>query len=244
MKIIALSEGAFTIDKSKKFIPFNLQTDELNSRPIGSLLVEIQPFLIVTHKDIILLDTGLGYVDDADEVQIFKNLKAHGFTREQITKVLMSHLHKDHSGAISNPSNRNELAFPNAFYYVNKKEFDLAMSESSASYVKSNYSVLATSSRAIFLEDKGDIDNYIHYEITGGHSLFHQAFWIKEDNDVAFFGGDVAPQLQQMKSRFIAKYDHDGKKSMELRRKWAEDGKAGKWTILFYHDIKNPVYQL
>ncbi len=50
MTIIPLSEGSFTIDKTKVFVPFNTATEELNSRPIGSLLVEIQPFLVITKK--------------------------------------------------------------------------------------------------------------------------------------------------------------------------------------------------
>ena len=56
-----------------------------------------------------------------------------------------------------------------------------------------------------------------------------------------FFGGDDAPQLQQMKHRFVAKYDYDGKKAMELRRNGGSRGKQEKWTFLFYHDVKNPV---
>jgi hypothetical protein len=57
-----------------------------------------------------------------------------------------------------------------------------------------------------------------------------------------FYGGDVAPQYQQMKSRFVAKYDYDGKKCMELRHLWWEQGKMEGWTFLFYHDIQTPVY--
>lgn len=60
MKIIPLSEGAFTVDQSKKFIPFNIETDDLQQRNKGSILVEIQPFVIITSNDILLLDTGLG----------------------------------------------------------------------------------------------------------------------------------------------------------------------------------------
>ena len=61
MKIIPLSEGSFTIDITKKFIPFEVGKDDLQQRPLGSLLVEIQPFAIVTKKDILVIDTGLGY---------------------------------------------------------------------------------------------------------------------------------------------------------------------------------------
>ena len=61
MNIIPLSEGAFTVDKTKQFIPFDLAKDNLQDRNTGSLLVEIQPFVIITSKDILLLDTGLGF---------------------------------------------------------------------------------------------------------------------------------------------------------------------------------------
>ena len=78
MRIISLSEGAFTIDKTKVFVPFNTETEELNARPVGSLLVEIQPFVIVTNKDVILLDTGLGYNDANGKFQLHANLEKAG----------------------------------------------------------------------------------------------------------------------------------------------------------------------
>ena len=45
-----------------------------------------------------------------------------------------------------------------------------------------------------------------------------------------------------MKNKFIAKYDYDGKLCMELRQKWWQQGELEKWTFLFYHDIKTPVF--
>jgi hypothetical protein len=46
-----------------------------------------------------------------------------------------------------------------------------------------------------------------------------------------------------MKSRFKAKYDYDGEAAMQLRRQWWQQGEKEKWTFLFYHDIKYPVYR-
>ena len=63
-----------------------------------------------------------------------------------------------------------------------------------------------------------------------------------ENNETVFFGGDDAPQLQQMKSKFVAKYDYDGKKCMELRQSWLEKAKQEGWTFLFYHDIKMSIW--
>ena len=248
MQIIPISEGSYTIDKSKVFVPFDQQTEELNSRPIGSLLVEIQPFVIITEKDTILIDTGLGYLDQNGTPALHNNLMKLGINPSQVTKVLMSHLHKDHAGGITiKPTHSEErfISFPYATYYVQKREFDYAMENGTSSYTTSDFELLEEFSKVVWLtENEGWIDDYIYYQVTGGHCLFHQAFWIQENSVTAFFGGDVAPQLQQMKSKFVAKYDYDGKKCMELRQLWWKEGQEKKWTFLFYHDIQHPVLKM
>jgi glyoxylase-like metal-dependent hydrolase (beta-lactamase superfamily II) len=245
MKIIPLSEGSFTIDKTKIFVPFNLNEDKLHHRPIGSLLVEIQPFVIITSKDILLIDAGLGFTQNG-ELQIHSNLKANGIQPEQITKVLMSHLHKDHAGGVSKRNNLGNyhLAFTNAQYFVQQKEYEYAVETGFPSYMTEELSALENHSQVTWLNGNGIIDDgYIQYQITSGHSPFHQVFWIKENDEILFFGGDDAPQLQQMKSKFVAKYDYNGKKCMELRQQWWQEGKDKSWTFLFYHDTKTPFYK-
>ena len=245
MKIIPLSEGAFTVDKTKQFIPFDKQQDDLQQRNVGSLLVEIQPFCIVASNDIIIIDTGLGFSNSDGTLQIHQNLWDNGINPAEVTKVLMSHLHKDHSGGISkkNPAaGQKILTFPNAQYFINKQELALASEEGNSSYSQEEFENLAKLDKVILTQGDGAIDDYIRYELTGAHSPYHQVFWIEEDGQTIFFGGDVAPQLQQMKNRFIAKYDFDGKKCMELRQQWWQQGQQQNWTFLFYHDIKTPVY--
>lgn len=243
MKIIPLSEGSFTIDKTKLFVPFDQESHDLQSRPVGSLLVEIQPFVVITDSDILLLDTGLGFTGENGTMQLFKNLQEAGIETGQITKVLMTHLHKDHAGAVTKNEDRHRLSLPNATYYIQQREFDFAMEKGLPSFIPEELSALKNAGQVIWLqEDAGNIDNYITYQVTGAHSPFHQVFWIRKDEEIIFFGGDDAPQLQQMKHRFVAKYDHDGKRAMELRREWWERGLAEHWSFLFYHDIRTPVF--
>jgi glyoxylase-like metal-dependent hydrolase (beta-lactamase superfamily II) len=241
-KIIPLSEGAFTVDQSKKFIPFNVDKDDLQQRNKGSILVEIQPFVVITSKDIIVCDTGLGFADENGQLQIHKNLSTHGINATDVTKVLMSHLHKDHTGGIAFP-NKKIVSFENANYYINKNEWDFALQKNSPSYRENDFLLLQKNSKLNFIQGEGVIDDYIHYEVTGAHCPYHQVFKIIEDGEVIFFGGDVAPQLQQMKNRFKAKYDFDGAAAMELRQQWWKEGEREKWTFLFYHDIKSPVFK-
>lgn len=240
MKIIPLSEGTFTVDKSKRFVPFNEQEHELQDRPAGSLLVEIQPFAVITSRDILLLDTGLGFEKNG-RPQLHQNLMDNGINPSEVTKVLLSHLHKDHSGGVQ--TSAKHLSFPNALYYVQQKELAFASEKGFPSFIIGEIQCLRNSDQVIVLDGNGIIDGYIRYEMTGAHSPYHQVFWIKEDSQTFFFGGDDAPQLHQMKHRFIAKYDFNGKKAMELRQEWCEKGEKEKWVFLFYHDVKNPVYR-
>ncbi len=247
MKIIPLSEGAFTIDKTKIFVPFDINKDDLQKRPLGSLLVEVQPFCIITKKDILLIDTGLGFCNSNGVLQIHQLLVDNGIDPLSITKVLLSHLHKDHSGGISKEDKilgHTFLSFPQATYYVNKDEFAYASEKGSPSFSPTEFQILSTADNVVFTEGNGKIDDYITYEVCGAHSPFHQIFMIEEEGEKVFFGGDVAPQLQQMKSRFIAKYDFDGKLCMELRQKWWHQAQQEHWTFLFYHDIKTPLVRL
>jgi len=244
MKIIPLSEGTFTIDKTKLFIPFDENSDDLQARTTGSLLVEIQPFVVITAKDILLLDTGLGFTDKEDRMQIHSNLAKEGINSSDITKVLLTHLHKDHAGGVSENRDHSQLSFPHAKYYIQERELNFAFEKGFPSFITDELVALKNSEQVILLkEDRGYIDDYIQYVVTGSHSPYHQVFWIKDDNETIFFGGDDAPQLQQMKNRFVAKYDFDGRKAMELRREWWEKGANEKWSFLFYHDVKTPVYR-
>jgi glyoxylase-like metal-dependent hydrolase (beta-lactamase superfamily II) len=189
-----------------------------------------------------VLDTGLGYADENGQLQIHKNLAANGINATDVTKVLLSHLHKDHSGGIAYP-NKKIVSFENATYIIHKNEWDFALQKESSSYKKENFLLLERYGKLQLIEGDGIIDDYIRYEVTGAHSPYHQVFKIIENDEIIFFGGDVAPQLHQMKNRFKTKYDYDGTKAMELRQQWWKQGQEEKWTFLFYHDIKSPVFK-
>ena len=242
MTVFPLSEGEFTIGHDKIFRPFNKATDVLNERPIGSLLVEVQPFLIITSKDVMILDTGLGFKNESGEMMIHANLRKHGYEPEQVTKVLLSHLHKDHAGGVMTDG---KPTFWNADYYIYRNEADYALATGYPSYHPEEIEPLLSSGVVKWLDgETGSIDNYIHFEHSGAHCPQHIVYLIEDQGQKVFFGGDEAPQLKQMKIKYVAKYDFDGKKAMELREQYAARGREGDWEFLFYHDIKSPVAKL
>ncbi|MCB9045565.1 MAG: MBL fold metallo-hydrolase [Chitinophagales bacterium] len=242
-EVFPLSEGVFTVGHDKQFVPFRLNNDVLTDRPTGSLLVEIQPFLVVTAKDVIMLDTGLGYERDG-VLQIHENLRHLGYEPEDVTKVLLSHLHKDHAGGVVYRDEKGLIknTFPRAEYYIYKPEVQFAMDKGSPSFDTTQIEPLLTSPQVHWLEgEEGEIDGYIKYFHSGGHSPQHIVFLIADGKDKIFFGGDEAPQLKQMKIKYVAKYDYNGKKALALREQYAEQGRAEGWKFLFYHDVGSPV---
>ncbi len=195
MKIIPLSEGAFTIDKTKRFVPFDLATDDLQQRPAGSLLVEVQPFAVVTSEDILVLDTGLGFKQDG-VLQLHRNLRNAGIDPADVTKVLMSHLHKDHAGGIGGDCSdatgevtaaSAELSFPNATYYVQRRELEYAFEKGPSSYIPQELECLKHSPRVVLLDGDGVLDGYIKHTVTGAHCPWHQVFWIVDGGETVFF---------------------------------------------------------
>ncbi|MBM3412388.1 MAG: MBL fold metallo-hydrolase [Bacteroidetes bacterium] len=242
MKIIPLSEGWFTVDKTKQFVPFHSTQDQVQSIPSDSLLVEIQPFVVCTTKDIILLDTGLGY-RVGGTLQLHANLYKAGIEPLSVTKVILSHLHKDHCGGmIEVEGDLIKPAFPNATYYVQEAELQHAAAHIGSSYPATPVEWISSYSKVVRLQGNQQIDDLITCTLSGGHARFHQSILISENNNIVFYGGDEAPQLQQMRHRFVAKYDFDGRRAMELRQQWWKQGQQEGWTFLFYHDVKNPTF--
>ncbi len=246
-EIYPLSEGTFTVGHDKQFTHFTVGQDVLNERPVGSLLVEVQPFLIVTNNDVIVIDTGLGFKNADGVLQIHDNIREHGYEPASVTKVLLSHLHKDHAGCLifNDSSGLVHTTFPNAEYCIYRPEADYALEKGYPSYHPEEIEPLLSTLQVRWLDgETGTIDGYITYTHSGGHCPQHIVFLIEDGGDKIFYGGDEAPQLKQMKMRYVARYDHDGKKAMQLREQYSQEGRLNKWKFLFYHDVKCPVATL
>jgi glyoxylase-like metal-dependent hydrolase (beta-lactamase superfamily II) len=245
-EVFPLSEGVFTIGHDKVFHPFNPQRDVLTERPTGSLLVEVQPFAIRHGHEVILIDTGLGFHLPDSSFQLHHTLLEQGIHPNEVTHVLLSHLHKDHAGGTSIllPDGERVPSFPNAHYYVSRKEFNYAIEKGVPSYIPEDFSWLAHFHGVHWLNDEGQINSWISYETLGGHCPFHLGFQFQLNDGIYYFGGDVAPQFRQLKTKYVAKYDFDGQKSMEQRQRLYLKGSQDHWTFLFYHDVHQPLMRL
>ncbi|MDI9357533.1 MAG: MBL fold metallo-hydrolase [Phycisphaerales bacterium] len=235
MIVQSLYENTYTVGVDRVFIPFDKNKDDLYSCPKGSIIIDIQPFLVVTKNDKILLDTGLGNTYN-NNMHIHTILKKNMVNPNDITKVFISHLHKDHSGGIFNSIMPSELSFPYATYYIQKKEYEWVMSTQGGNYPRNLLIQLAHHRQINWIDGYGTIDNILTYEISGGHTPFHQVCWIKEDEKTIFYGADELAGAQQLKYQYLAKYDYNPRVAYNNRIKWKTTGEKENWKFLFYHD--------
>lgn len=235
MQVYTLFEGTYSVDASKKFIPFDSSIHSFKDRP-ASLFINVQPFLVEMKNDLVLFDTGLGFSDDHGELILHKNIRNVGFDPTDVTKVLMSHLHYDHSGGmVYQTADKMELSFPDAEYVINRGEWETAFSSTSSSYRTDIFDFLQRNAQLKFIEGDGSLTESIQFEFTGAHCPNHQVFLLAEANQKVFFGGDVLPEPEELIKNFIAKYDYDGRKAMELRKEFGKRAAKENWECLFYH---------
>jgi len=239
LQVFPLFEGSYSVAADKKFIPFNPEKDNPKDRP-ASLFIHIQPFLVKLKETLILFDTGLGYSDDAGNLILHQNIRKAGFDPDDVELVLMSHLHFDHSGGMIHNINGNmELSFPHATYVIQQGEWESAFTSPSSSYKTEIFEFLQRNAQLKFVEGSGMLTAGISYELTGAHTPYHQVFLLDDDSDKVFFGGDVLPEPEELLRKFIAKYDFDGRKAMELREEFGIKAAQENWNCLFYHAKSN-----
>ncbi len=240
MKIIPLKEGNFSASKIKDF---TLLTEE-NFDTISGIKMSVQPFLIITENDFTLLDAGIGWKNETGKTVISEILERENVKPEQITKLLLSHLHKDHiDGAITSTENGYKATFPNAKIYIQKRELDFAMeNKENPSFDFEILEKLIQLPHIIWMnDDKGQITKEISYEVVGGHTPFMQVFWIRENEETVFYGADDLPQASYLKYHLAYKSDFDGRKAMELRLLWEKEARKNDWKILLYHDLDKTI---
>ena len=168
-----------------------------------SIPLSIHSWVVRTPDDIIVIDTGTGDGRDRGNNPLFHDLKtdypenflATGIKPEDVTLVLLTHLHIDHVGWNTlRRENRWVPMFPNARYICSEKE--LAWVENSERYQSLWLDSLSPVIEAGLLETvdiaaRPTFGGMIKYFPTPGHSLDHASLMLSSGGEYALFAGDV-----------------------------------------------------
>ena len=155
--------------------------------------------LIRTGNDLILVDIGSGLNFQASDGMLAANLKTAGVEPASITKVVFTHAHPDHAGAMVGPDRR--LLYPNAAYFVSEAEW---LFWTDPDYEASMPSVLhdfargaqrdlsAVADRLTMVKPGDEIVSGMRVLGTRGHTPGHVSFELA-GGDGLVIAGDVVP---------------------------------------------------
>ena len=240
IKIYPLREVQYQVNNTKDF---NFVEDlDLVDEANGYVLT-VRPFLVHINDELILIDAGFGLQLDGKS-ELVNRIEEIGFYPTAITKILISHLHKDHIGGIGYIENdKLETYFPNAEIFIHEDEMKYTMDlDGHTSY---NYDIikgLQYHPQVNYLRaDKGEISSNITFEKVGGHVPHQMVFWIKDEEETIFYGADNLPQLSYLKYDMAFKNDVNGKDAQDSRRIWQKQMVDENWTVLFYHGKRTAV---
>jgi glyoxylase-like metal-dependent hydrolase (beta-lactamase superfamily II) len=205
----------------------------------------VNAFLIQLGQRQILVDTGSGELLGPKLNKLSVSLRAVGVSPEQITDILLTHIHPDHSGGLTVAGRK---IFPNAVVHVDKRELDFwtdkavgeKLREPSKSffqtvektvgpYIASNQIRTFDGATQLFTEIRA-IPAYGH---TPG-----QTFYALEDNGekLVFLGDTIhAPDVQFDAPLITIKFDIDQKLAAIQRERAFADAAKNGYLVAFAH---------
>ncbi len=243
--IAALFEGTYTVGEARIFVP--ISRDQPPRK--GEFKLGINPFLIRSDSLTALIDAGLGPFSKKDHYSIItKNLSRHNLTPEDIWHVFCSHAHLDHvGGLLSERYGTFDVTFPNASIWISGADWQRFVEEADR---KDRHEVLRwaiyleTHANLRFIENGAPEPEEITMVTTGGHTEFHQAILYNNGSEKAMMLGDVLGRPEAINRKFVAKFDHDGKKSQAVREEYLRKALNEDYLVLTYHGCNTAMARL
>lgn len=231
-EICAVPTGLFGLDGGAMFgtVPKVLwqKTNPADSQ--NRIQMEARALLLKSKNRNVLIDTGNGsdfiakygeklgtkfaeiYGVASSEVSLINSLKKHGLSTDDITDVILTHLHFDHCGGATKEDHGKIVpTFAKATYHVQKSNYENAMNPNvreKASYFAANFKPLLDSGVLKLVDgpQKDYLPN-ISLFVSNGHTLGHQVIIIEDENTKLIYCGDVIPTSSHVRSAWIMGYD-------------------------------------
>jgi glyoxylase-like metal-dependent hydrolase (beta-lactamase superfamily II) len=209
--------------------------------------------LVVDGDRKILIDSGVGdkqsdkffshyYLNGEDTLE--KSLAKYGFTPDDITDNILTHLHFDHVGGSVKYNELGELVptFKNATYWVSKAQWEWATKPNKrekASFLSENIIPMMENGQLKLVEEEGEMLPNIEARIFNGHTDGQIIPHIKYKGKTIAFMGDLLPSTAHISIPFVMAYDTRPLLTLEDKKKFFTDAVENDYILFFEHDLYN-----
>lgn len=260
-KLSSLNTARFGLDGGAMFgtVPKILWSKTNPSDDSNRIPMECRCLLLEGKDKKILVDTGLGadfetkygpklgpkfrsmYNVEGDESGILEALREKGLSSDDITDVILTHLHFDHAGGATKASPSGEIVptFKNATYYVQKENLRTAESPNlreKASYYKCNFGPLLSANVLKLIDGPGEIIKNISSTTSHGHTQGQQNIWIESDGLSLLYCADLIPTATHVRLPWVMGYDLSPLDIIEEKRRELTKACHQDSYLFFEHD--------
>lgn len=262
-ELFTIETGDIKLDGGAMFgvVPKTLWSRGIPADEKNRISMTMRCLLIKSNQTgkIYLIDNGVGnkfsekmmdiYQIDFSHRELARSLKAQGFSFEDITDVIFTHLHFDHCGGTTFYNDNGELdyAFPNATYHINKRHWETAThpnAREQASFLKENIEPLKSSDKVNLVEDNHEYEPGLSTLIANGHTLGQQLPLIKADGRTIVFVADLLPTHVHLPLPWVMGYDMRPIETLSEKERFLQEAVDKDWYLYLEHDLDKEIIQI
>ncbi|MBN9296821.1 MAG: MBL fold metallo-hydrolase [Filimonas sp.] len=220
--------------------------------------------LIEDGNRLILVDNGIGNKQDAKFFSHYylhgndtldRSLQKHGFSKDDITDVFLTHLHFDHcGGSVEREGDKLVPAFKHATYWSNERHWDWATKPNDrekASFLKENILPIQESGQLKFIASPADsiVDNRlgevtftenISVRFACGHTDMMMLPQIRYKDKTIIYAADLMPSAAHLPVPYVMAYDMFPLTTINERKAFLKEAVENDIILFYEHD---PVHE-
>jgi glyoxylase-like metal-dependent hydrolase (beta-lactamase superfamily II) len=250
--IIPIETGRFALDGGAMFgvVPKVLWAKRNPPDDKNRIDLALRCLVLKNDERTILIDTGIGlnwdekfksiYNVDHSEYTLHESLAKHRISPDDISDVIITHLHFDHAGGITYSENNTlKLTFPNAMHYVQGEQWDWAMhpaEKDRASFVTDRFALLEQKNKLHILDAAGPLFDHIELMVMYGHTQGMQLVKVSDDQNTLLYCADLIPTATHIPVPWVMGYDNNPLITISEKNRVLPLAAEKNWILYFEHD--------
>lgn len=255
MQLIPLIADNWKMDGGVAFgvVPKSIWSRKHTPDENNAIHITTRCLLVIQNGRKILIDTGLG--DKRNEkyyavryrepgISLLNSLADVGFTSDDITDVIFTHLHDDHVGAATrlDDDGNSVCVFTNANFWVSKSQWDWALNPNKregAAFFTDNLLPLHASGRLRLLDENEQPFDHITLKVYNGHTQGQIIPYINTAKRTVVYMGDLIPIQSNIPIPFIPSVDIEPLVTLNEKELFLAEAVENKYILFFEHDADN-----